>query len=655
MSAVARETQPVTLQAGYRAVALEPGNTSSALRLSVVIKESPDPVGGPFVSLGETTDASIYLGCVIDADGHPHEWLEIWIQNLERLEERHPGYECLFCNELLDRQWQRQAALWKALDPDTHIATRWERVHPLPLYLDLALQHAHHPRDLSTGEHWALCIDDAALVAAGLPPYSTSLARYLCTTGTEQAPARYASVSANAVESSATLPLKEAIGNLVPFNPAGGLMMVRRFAPLSIDEWSDLLSGTPWKGVVHGRKAFRLGPPYNTLQDANAIQQDPGYLLLSSRGRAGRLLESYHLKLQALVAAFEQCRAWVEREQLPFLNLSTESFRVALPNVTSSLPRLWSARTELGRPGKAIALPVQSTDARYFTVPDGVATSIFRPASVHAGVQGQATMRVRKVDGEESGASIEGTLVTNEQVKISASDLLCLQFALPAGRVELYAHWVEESEGLSSQELRFKTLPQQLSGAVLTSLREAEGVALPHVSFATSPVVSTPGDLYSLAVVATRLLLVNAETPLPAVFDELLSFGKLLAEQHDPSKSLAERAGTLARSDDRWQTSLGPQRLLCSGLEPEEALGIFPEDLWWETIGLLLRLIPGLGPDSFCRDFGDAPSLALERAFDGPLAALADLSTRSRSLIAIDWTHNREIRSVLESFIARTN
>ena len=61
-----------------------------------------------------------------------------------------------------------------------------------------------------------------------------------------------------------------------------------------------------------------------------------------------------------------------------------------------------------------------------------------------------------------------------------------------------------------------------------------------------------------------------------------------------------------------------------------------------------MRLFPGVGPDSFRRDFGDAPAGALETVFNDPLAELDALLVKSRSLIVIDWTVNREIRSVID-------
>ena len=83
------------------------------------------------------------------------------------------------------------------------------------------------------------------------------------------------------------------------------------------------------------------------------------------------------------------------------------------------------------------------------------------------------------------------------------------------------------------------------------------------------------------------------------------------------------------------------------------AARLLPAELWCDTLGALIRLFPGLGPDSVCKDFGDAPALALERVFDKPLEDLEKLLVRSRSLIVIDWNANREIHGAINGILNR--
>jgi hypothetical protein len=196
-------------------------------------------------------------------------------------------------------------------------------------------------------------------------------------------------------------------------------------------------------------------------------------------------------------------------------------------------------------------------------------------------------------------------------------------------------------------------VPQRLNEAAMAALREAEGVPFSNVPFETLPLLSTPCDLYALGVLAVRTLLVDEEVSLPVALDEVLSLARQVAAAHDGTTPLAERVAAAIRADSRRAAALGPQRLLWEKLAPEEGARLFPAELWWDTIALIIRLFPGIGPDSLCRDFGAAATLALEAVFDEPLAELEKLIVRSRSLIVIDWHANREIGSVIRKMLNR--
>jgi hypothetical protein len=373
-------------------------------------------------------------------------------------------------------------------------------------------------------------------------------------------------------------------------------------------------------------------------------------LLLASQGRAGRLLETFHLKLQTIRAAMALVRDWVSREQLPFLNVRSESFRVRLGDSDSQLPFLWNSCTTLAFTGEAIALPVATTEARFFASPDVGSTSIYRPVG-SAAVHGTGTLRVREVTmGQGETCILEGTLTTQERVSIGGNDLLCLRVALPSGRVNLYGRW-DASAALSSNELRFRTVPSTLPPAVLVSLRETN-VTIPHVNFETLPVLSTPCDLHALGVLAVEALLASAGSlTLPKAMDEVLSLAAKVVERGAEGSQILNAIRSILEEDPRWQANLGPHRLLQDALAPEDAEMLFPADLWWATIAVIMRCFPGLLPGSYCKDLGDAPSLALEKIFDEPLAHLDNLLLRSRSLILIDWNMNREIRSVVDQLL----
>jgi hypothetical protein len=67
---------------------------------------------------------------------------------------------------------------------------------------------------------------------------------------------------------------------------------------------------------------------------------------------------------------------------------------------------------------------------------------------------------------------------------------------------------------------------------------------------------------------------------------------------------------------------------------------------------MIIRMLSGLGPDSRCKDLGDAPVGAIHRVFDGTCEDLAGLITSCRALIVPEHTLNREVRSVLDDCLS---
>jgi len=82
-------------------------------------------------------------------------------------------------------------------------------------------------------------------------------------------------------------------------------------------------------------------------------------------------------------------------------------------------------------------------------------------------------------------------------------------------------------------------------------------------------------------------------------------------------------------------------------MEPKAAYELIPGELWQKTLATMIRFFPGLVAESYCKDYGDAPALALETVFDQGIEELENLLVRSRSLIVIDWNANREIHSAI--------
>ncbi len=636
---------------GYRLVSLraEDRDAPLAICLFVRVDSSGSP---PFILLRETIDSSIYLGCIVDRAGHPKASVEVWVQNVDRVAfSFHARLEQL-TNAVLDRRWSERAAMFRTLKRGTIIETGAEFSHPAPALVDDNEGALVHPVEPVTGRPFILCEDEKALELAGLPSYASSLHRYLWNGPGIEEPV-FLAVTTDAPLPPGVRPATEQFKGFYLFNPGGGLLLVRPLAPLALAEFADLLSGKVWTGIVSGKETLRLGSPYSELADAEAILYRGAHLFSGRAGRGGRLLEIFHLKLNLVLQVLEETRAAIRFQQLPFLVLSADSFRVQLFELGTGLPLFWSGKVDLAESSCAMALSVGGNAARYFLPPELHGRSVYRPQARYSAELGVASVRLRRVlPPAQGGTSLEATLATDERMNVNSSDLIHVRLPIAGGRVDLYGH-VDESEALAKGETRFRTVPQIFSASEKIGLEEMEGASVNNASFEILPLLTSPCDMYALGVLAVRILLVDAENTLAIALDEILSLAREAAIEHKPDNSLGKRLQSIVAKDARWAESLGPHRLVRDAGVRTTAAGIIPSDLWWETIGVIVRLFPGIGPDSYCRDLGDAPSTSLDQIFDEPISQISLLLLRSRSLVVADWNQNLEVHDAIYEVIAK--
>jgi len=638
---------------GYTAIPVSEDQKAAALKICLLVRQEADPVAGRLVVLRDTIDARVLLGCIVDAGGRVHQWVEVGVQNLDGLADALPACREALTNAVLDQRWERHFKALEALGPAEVLQTGWEIAHPAPTYLDVSRLEPVHPVDAESGSAWQLCQDDELLAKKDLPKYSTSLHRYLYVPALgKKSP--FIPVTRNAPTSAATKPIDEITGgkaDLIPFNPGGGLILVRRHSPIRLEDFIGLLSGGSWEGIPHGRSVLDLGSVTGALRGDDSLRASDGRLFLGAHGRWGRLLETFHLKLRLLADAVASVRSMLLHRQQPTLNLTADSFQVRLGEPGQGLPFLWTARAVLVDPGDAVALPIEGSDAVYYLRAMEAGTSIYQPQAVGESVRGRGSVRIRKVLQEGSGPTIvEGTLQTQERVRTARNDLVWLRLSLSCGRLDLYAR-LDVKAALASGEWRFRTLGQRLSEEASTALRAAEGVPIPEVTLEVIPLLSSPCDLYALGVLAVRTLLVDNKTTLPVALDEVLSLAKEVANEHDPAVDLSSRIKVIFNRDPRWVQSLGPQRLTQEEVNPGDAFDLIPSEVWWSTLAMILRMFPGAGPDSTCQDYGDAQPGGIHKVFDRAIADLDELIVRTRSLIVIDWRFNREIHAVIRSHL----
>ncbi|HWA24651.1 MAG TPA: hypothetical protein VG734_03175 [Lacunisphaera sp.] len=627
-----------------RLVPIVPADPMPPLRLCALVQPGAKPdIPASLILLGSNLLGRAYAGALADAADRVHAWLEIWVQtttDCPALDEREAG-----TNPEADARWKRWVS-GRAGD-EMQVVTGWETAHPRPVWLSLTGAPAVVPRDAASGDYYELCIDDTVLLMAGLEPFGETRRRFLAVKGKPGAGLLATTGEVPPGVRSAKDVLPGGGAGLVPFNPEGGFIFVRRLAPLDWDQYAGLLSNRPFQGLSAGRPPVKLGGPYAGLEDWDRLQQSGAHLFSTTRGRSGRFHETFHLKLLLLQSMLREVRAAIAASQLPLLNLNPGAFRVDLSAAAGALPVLWTARAILTGPSSAVPLTAPG-ELRYFKSAEGNSASIYRPEGTGRPVSSRGELRIRKILTTGGRIQVEATLASPEVTRASPRDLVWVRLPLPGtGALDLVGS-IDAADALAQGEARFRTAPLELRPPVLAALQPTEGGVFPGTPFETIPMLSTPVDLYGLGVLGVQLFLTGAGKPLPAAIDELLSLVRAV-DAAGLSGKPGEKFMRTAALDARWGGSLGPQHHGHDAASNADVASLLPVELWWDVLAILGRFFAGAGQDSYCRDFGDAPVYQLEAALDAPLADVEALVLRSRSLLLCDWPSNREVARVIQT------
>ena len=645
-TATTQKTNPAR-DTAIRCVPISQSEAAASLRFCAVLREQADPASGHLVLLRQIPEARAILGAVCDMSGHVHDWIELWIQDIELP----PVGETLIPSNLTrDAAWRQVVASLRGAGTDGSFSTEYEKAPPKPAFIDVAKWQPWHPA--SDAGEILVCRDDSALASAGLPTYSESIARF----GRAAAGGPFVSLNRAAGGAQGTVELKTRLpagSNLVPLNPGGGMIFARRFSPLGIEEFAELLGGQPWSGLVNAKRPFRLNGVYRQLEDETEMRTAGHHYYGARRDQAGRLGEVLCLKLLLIEQCIRAVASEVRRTGLPLLNITPDSFRVSIGTTSSNLPFCWASQVSLVFPGNAVALDVPSSNTRYFASRVPVTASIYRPEELGIPRQGLGNVRIRKVlSPADGGIAVEGTLSSHERLSVQPNELLRLRLPLKdAGSLELIGY-IDTKAALAPGEAAFRTIPLHLSDTHAATLRSYEGIPFSQVPFEVLQPLNSPCDIYSLGVLALRLLYAGSDLALPVILDTALSL--LRAASSEPSdKSLELRLLHLLQTDERWRVALGPRNLIRPSKEGDAVVvGIMPLEVWSRVLAAILPFFPGRAPESLCRDLADAPTLAPQAPFDSALRSLERALTTARSLFLSDWHQNAEMLDILSQYFA---
>ena len=627
---------------GLALAPIHASDNGAPLRICVLARLEPDPAVGRHVLLRELPGSRVFLGAVCDAEARIQEWVEIWVQTVEFHDLAFSSYQERLANHTFDQRWRAEYELSLANLPELVIVTGMETQNPRPV---LIKRNSGQTAPLFTATEpaaWQLCQDDALLDSFGLPPYSTSPFRYLHqpdATGAKTFLATSPDAPTNAhVQSLERLKATPEVAEV--FNPHAGLIQVNRFSPLGLEDYLQVLEGRAWQGLGPGATQWSQRGVYTELENWSANPKGLPFLLHGKGAPADRLNEVFFLKLSILLNMLKEVRTYVQAHQLPLLNLSPSSFNVRLPEVGDQFPALWSARCALVKPGQAHPLKIKSTEQRYFIRLGKVEPSPFLPEGLGAHSFGIGSVRRRNVLAEADGIVLEGTLVAEDYLGLDPHDLLWFKLPVADERLEFYAH-VYMAEAVGPREARFRTVPMKLSEPVIATLKSTGAFA--KAPYEIWPLLSSPCDMHSLGIIAIRTLLANSKSNLPVIIDDVLGLARFVGKDRDQEEDLTPELKAVLAGDQKLYDLVSPHALLEQDWTPAQARSQICLELWLETIAWMLRLFPGAGKQSYCKNFGDVSPLALENVFDAPIQELEHLTLRLRSLLTPTAAANQEI------------
>lgn len=613
--------------------------------LGIVVYQVGDDCYKPRL-LSQQNGALCYVAAMSDESGKIYSWHELWIQDpFAGIDPSDIG-TLSANNSLVDRAWLRYVSRLDEKDPTAIIKIGFDTPGCAAIWLNSSGDKIHP--ELSK---WTLCVDEDILKKYHLAPYATTMHRYLWN-GDASNPA-FVACTDDAPGGPNVTVVDQQWDQCQPINFSGAMMMLKPSNTMTLGAFSELLSGNIESMSLRNLLRNPDSRHSALLEKATVANKNPG-LLYSKRNTPGQLAEIFHLKLCIIKGIITVVKDSVEHDQCPHFLLSPDSFHVSLSAPDSALPFMWAhrvslidlphaVRKEIGDVREPIVFPLKSC-----------VSSIYRSPAINGYHHGTASVRIRKVTepDDEGLVTIEGTLSTDQVIRVGKLDIFTLEWALPRGGRKQIVCRMEGRDSANDSEYRFVSLPTKFEeevSSIVSGLKQS--ISSEKIDFLVIPRLGSTCDLYSLAITCLRTLIHHPDG-LSVMLDDLLSLLHLYNKRIGDSE-WQTGLGSLddyVRSGDAGDVinRLGPHRIISNPeIEASDAFREIPSSLWWTTISFLLRLLPGECLDSFVKSYDDFNPRAMHRVFQQPLEELEILIEKSRGAIFGNHSANREILQVI--------
>jgi len=443
--------------------------------------------------------------------------------------------------------------------------TRWP-----PLIFCKAERKLFSPKCSRCGQVLSDCRDDALLIERGLPPYTSTVHRFLhcaaCAEGGDE-PVFYsyeapkdlppgkpsgevrgwedmrselvaaADDGDSAADSARAVCAECSDCSVAGSDDSSGPSPAQQLTPLSFYETfavcSELvhLQYDEFCDMLGGRKIddLRQGPAAGGGNDGRTLRLDMaekvigrrGMLLFEIDGSGLDALEVFRLKLSAFAQLCRGVHELHRRCGQPHLCIEPRNALVQLTEAGDHLPAMWSFQVKLAGLSSTSAVVLDGRQSAGLYFPPDSSSMIYTAPVIRQGLFGRTQAGdfvltdILDVGDAKDGPNVkfEGELSGENlfSVALSRKDLISVVVPGSPFGIEDLVLWCREAGGPRNERGSFKlqSEPLRLETDVIRRIRDGVGIRIPGARYAIYPCFHVPCDLYSLGMIFFRTLLVN--------------------------------------------------------------------------------------------------------------------------------------------------
>jgi hypothetical protein len=611
---------------GYSCIPLDELFGSSMVRLAIVLRHRPEPVGGYFLEPYKSINVMVYLGCIIDQAGRIIQWVDICVQSLTASDIQIASRTVN--NRAIDRWWIKWCEAAAAQDHSI-IISGMENKNPPPLILDIPSVESELMKD-THGHYLELCTDDKLLADNSLPVYSASVARFLYNRQTGEIAAKVVDETGKRCNQSqiAELTGTSLSGGRIFFNIGCGYILLRKHDSLGLD---DLLE-------CYKTKSFLLSEKTEDWQKIVAKEECRSYnpeLFLNTRKDIAKETEILHLKTILFKEMLEAVAAATVRISRPILNLSPESWRVRILR-SRHLPSMWSVSPILIDTGRVNDSEEFGANLRFFVPDYDCEMSIYNCDIMHCHNRGTVSIRLLDV-GQEDKTNVYGVFADNEGFEDYPNGIINLSFGLSVSEFNFYGRICESSVS-GNKQWEFYANKIEVDPQRRKELDAAKGVVIKNVKYRVWPDLGIACDLYSLAATGLRIY-INNNKPIAHIINDFSA----LCRQVSSVDNKSNKAGFLRVLD---QEKSWFKKLDIPGLrDPEDMMG---KMIWAEILSMLASLMPEASAESVTYSSNVSVRNSID-IYKKHIDNVAEIVNYTRVFVISDCLENKIVRDAMSN------